>query len=95
MATTTHRFGAFPSKAMGSQGLWHNRFVTADLWHRTCFAWPTGFSFPFNPLGVTMSPQDVLKLVAEQEVKFVDFRFTDTRGKEQHVSVPAKAFDQD
>jgi glutamine synthetase len=35
---------------------------------------------------------DVLKMVADNEVKFVDFRFTDTRGKEQHVSVPIKAF---
>ena len=25
---------------------------------------------------------DVMKLVQENEVKFVDFRFTDTRGKE-------------
>ena len=41
-----------------------------------------------------MSPQDVIKLVKEKEVKFVDFRFTDTRGKEQHVGVPIKAFDQ-
>jgi glutamine synthetase type I len=40
-----------------------------------------------------MSPQDVLKLIKDKEVKFVDFRFTDTRGKEQHVGVPVKAFD--
>ena len=33
---------------------------------------------------------DVMKMVKENEVKFVDFRFTDTRGKEQHVTVPAK-----
>ncbi len=38
---------------------------------------------------------DVLKLVKEQGIKFVDFRFTDTRGKEQHVSVPVKAFGAD
>jgi len=37
---------------------------------------------------------DVLKLVKESEVKFVDFRFTDTRGKEQHVTVPVSAFDE-
>jgi len=37
---------------------------------------------------------DVLKMVKENEVKFVDFRFTDTRGKEQHVSVPVSAFDE-
>ena len=37
----------------------------------------------------------VLKLIKEKEVKFVDFRFTDTRGKEQHVSVPASAVSED
>jgi len=41
------------------------------------------------------TPKDVLKMIADNEVKFVDFRFTDTRGKEQHVSVPAKAVDED
>src|ERR1700687_1628219 len=38
---------------------------------------------------------DVLKMAKDNEVKFVDFRFTDTRGKEQHVSVPVSAFDED
>jgi 3-(hydroxyamino)phenol mutase len=38
--------------------------------------------------------KDVLKMAKENEVKFVNFRFTDTKGKEQHVSVPAKAFDE-
>ncbi|MGB4467440.1 MAG: glutamate--ammonia ligase [Azovibrio sp.] len=37
--------------------------------------------------------QDVLKMMKENDVKFVDFRFTDTRGKEQHVGVPAHAVD--
>lgn len=41
------------------------------------------------------SVADVLKLVKENEVKFVDFRFTDTRGKEQHVTVPVSHFDED
>ncbi|MDB5803475.1 MAG: glnA [Betaproteobacteria bacterium] len=39
--------------------------------------------------------KDVLKMAKDNEVKFVDFRFTDTKGKEQHVSVPVKAFDED
>jgi len=39
---------------------------------------------------MAMTPDDVLKLVKDKEVKFVDFRFTDTRGKEQHVTVPVK-----
>ncbi len=33
-------------------------------------------------------PSKVLKMIKDNEVKFVDYRFTDTRGKEQHVSVP-------
>jgi len=41
------------------------------------------------------TPKDVLKLIADNEVKFVDYRFTDTRGKEQHVSVPAHQVDED
>ena len=36
-----------------------------------------------------------MKMVKENDVKFVDFRFTDTRGKEQHVSVPVSHFDED
>lgn len=42
-----------------------------------------------------MTPKEVLQTIKDQDVKFVDLRFTDTRGKEQHVSVPAKAFGQD
>jgi len=38
---------------------------------------------------------DVMKMVKENEIKFVDFRFTDTRGKEQHVTVPISHFDED
>ncbi|MCB1751802.1 MAG: glutamate--ammonia ligase [Gammaproteobacteria bacterium] len=37
----------------------------------------------------------VLKMIKDNEVKFVDFRFTDTRGKEQHVSMPATIIDDD
>ena len=42
-----------------------------------------------------MAVADVFKTIKENEVKFVDLRFTDTKGKEQHVSVPAKAFGED
>jgi len=38
---------------------------------------------------------DVMNMVKESEVKFVDFRFTDTRGKEQHVTVPVSHFGED
>ena len=42
-----------------------------------------------------MSATDVLNMIKEKDVKFVDFRFTDTQGKEQHVSVPAHTIDED
>jgi glutamine synthetase len=41
-----------------------------------------------------MSASDVLNMMKENDVKFVDFRFTDTHGKEQHVSVPAHTVDE-
>ena len=39
-----------------------------------------------------MAVADVMKQIKKNNVKFVDFRFTDTKGKEQHVSVPVSAF---
>jgi glutamine synthetase len=36
----------------------------------------------------------VLKLIKDNEAEWVDFRFTDTRGKEQHVSFPAHTVDE-
>ena len=41
-----------------------------------------------------MAVADVLKLIKDNEVKFVDLRFTDTRGKEQHVSIPSHIVDE-
>ncbi|HLK71241.1 MAG TPA: glutamine synthetase beta-grasp domain-containing protein, partial [Steroidobacteraceae bacterium] len=37
-----------------------------------------------------MSSSDVTKLIKDKEVKWADLRFTDTRGKEQHVSIPSR-----
>ncbi|MGZ5073126.1 MAG: type I glutamate--ammonia ligase [Usitatibacter sp.] len=42
-----------------------------------------------------MAVADVFKTIKENEVKFIDLRFTDTKGKEQHVTVPVKAFGDD
>jgi glutamine synthetase len=36
-----------------------------------------------------------MKMIKDKEVKFIDLRFTDTRGKEQHVSMPASVIDDD
>ncbi len=41
-----------------------------------------------------MSASDVIKKIKDEDIQFVDFRFTDTRGKEQHVSVPASTVEE-
>ena len=42
-----------------------------------------------------MTPADVVKLIKEKEATYCDLRFTDTRGKEQHVTIPARMVDED
>jgi len=42
-----------------------------------------------------MSAKDVMKMIKDNEVTYIDFRFTDTKGKEQHVSVPAHTIDEE
>ncbi|MDT0593252.1 glutamate--ammonia ligase [Glaciecola petra] len=42
-----------------------------------------------------MSYESVLELIKESEAKFVDLRFTDTKGKEQHVSIPCHQVNED
>lgn len=42
-----------------------------------------------------MSAADVISQIKEKDIKFIDFRFTDTKGKEQHVTVPAHTVDED
>jgi glutamine synthetase len=44
---------------------------------------------------MSLTVDDVFKIIKDKEVKFVDLRFTDTRGKEQHVTVPVKYFNKD
>ena len=42
-----------------------------------------------------MTAEEVLTMVKDRDVKFVDLRFTDTRGKEQHVTLPTSVVDED
>ena len=42
-----------------------------------------------------MSIENVLELIKENDVKFIDLRFTDTKGKEQHISIPSHQVDED
>ena len=39
--------------------------------------------------------EKTLNLIKESEARWVDLRFTDTKGKEQHVSIPATEVDED
>ncbi|WP_020558038.1 glutamate--ammonia ligase [Thiofilum flexile] len=39
--------------------------------------------------------QDVMNLIKESDAKYVDFRFTDTRGKEHHVTAPVHQVSED
>src|SRR4051812_48522592 len=75
-----------------------------SAWHIYCCPALSAARIPFFPCQTTkcaqggpmaMSANDVFKMIKDKEVKFVDLRFTDTRGKEQHVSVPVKAFEMD
>ncbi|MDZ7752185.1 MAG: glutamate--ammonia ligase [Gammaproteobacteria bacterium] len=42
-----------------------------------------------------MSADDVITLMKDKDVQFVDLRFTDTKGKEQHVTMPANVIVED
>lgn len=44
---------------------------------------------------MSVSGSDVVKLIKDKEVAFVDLRFTDTKGKEQHVTLPSKEIKED
>ena len=42
-----------------------------------------------------MSANNVLKTIKDKEIEYVDLRFTDPRGKLQHVTMDAKVVDGD
>ena len=39
--------------------------------------------------------EQTLNLIKENEVTWVDLRFTDTKGKEQHVTIPSSYVDEE
>ena len=41
-----------------------------------------------------MSSNSILKLMEEKEIEYLDFRFTDPRGKFQHVTMDGKIVDE-
>ncbi len=42
-----------------------------------------------------MSKNALVEAIKEHNAKFIDLRFTDTRGKEQHITIPVSAMDDD
>ena len=42
-----------------------------------------------------MSASSVKKIMKDKEIEYVDLRFTDPRGKLQHVTMDAKVVDED
>jgi Glutamine synthetase len=42
-----------------------------------------------------MSTKDFLKKIKDEDIEYVDVRFTDTRGKLQHVTVVSDLVDED
>ena len=42
-----------------------------------------------------MSAKDVIKLMKDKEIEFVDLRFTDPRGKLQHLTMDATIVDDE
>ncbi|WWO96686.1 MAG: glutamine synthetase beta-grasp domain-containing protein [Candidatus Dasytiphilus stammeri] len=42
-----------------------------------------------------MSDDQFFRMVKKEEVKFIDLRFTDIQGKEQHVTIPSHQVNDD
>ena len=42
-----------------------------------------------------MSSNDILKLMKDKEIEYIDLRFTDPRGKLQHLTMDSTAVDED
>ena len=42
-----------------------------------------------------MSSKDILKLMKDKQVEFVDLRFTDPKGKLQHLTMDSTVVDED
>jgi glutamine synthetase len=55
------------------------------------------FSFSSSSTYINLENKmsQAIELIKESEARWVDLRFTDTRGKEQHVSFPSKDVDDD
>lgn len=41
------------------------------------------------------SPEELIELINERDIAFVDCRFTDILGREHHITVPAHSFDEE
>ena len=49
----------------------------------------------FNPGSEHTTPEGIQKFIRDEAIRWVDVQFTDVPGIEQHLTVPASAFDED
>ena len=42
-----------------------------------------------------MSSKDILKLIKDKQAEFIDLRFTDPKGKLQHLTMDSTVVDED
>jgi glutamine synthetase len=58
-------------------------------------ALPSNFSSVFEKELAMFGTQKVMQMIKEHEVKYVDFRFTDPRGKWQHLAHHIRTITED
>ena len=42
-----------------------------------------------------MKPEEITQLIDDKDIRFIDLRFTDMLGKEQHISLPVSIYDEE
>ena len=42
-----------------------------------------------------MKPEEITQLIDDKDIRFIDLRFTDILGKEQHISLPVSIYDEE
>ena len=42
-----------------------------------------------------MKPEEITQLIDDKDIRFIDLRFTDMLGKEQHISLPTSIYDEE
>src|SRR5690606_37511783 len=70
--------------ALAANALIFNGSCPVCDWHASCYN-----SATHPPPRFHMAADNVLKLIKEKNIRYVDFRFADVRGVQQHITYPA------